>query len=354
MDSFYDKPIPSKLFFVNAPDARTRREATRCYLKSTTFLEPQPPLSSSEKAIRQITHPASIESIIDRRVVLQRDNKIRKSVRVHLSDLRAEKDALELVRVNTSIPVPRVYDYYKSAEFEHLVIERLPGITLEEAWPTLEVYEKERIADEVVAFLEEIRKLRSPYIKAALLHRKPLRSGIVDAADFNLERFKQFSSNKHISAYVQARIDSLHPQPNVFTHGDLDWSNILVNDKKVSGIIDWESSGYFPAYWEWVTLKRSAETQKTDDSWFYFLSKRVGSSECTYWDGMWQLEQLHKALGQYTQWALTPEDREANRTRGWAKVTKILGLDCGAAPPVNYAISSDHPWWVEKRGERRY
>lgn len=354
MDNFYDKPISSKLFFVNAPNARTRREATHCYLTAAKFLDSQPPLSSSEKVIHQITHPASIESIIDRRIVLQRDDNIRKSVRVHLSDLCAEKDALELVRANTSIPVPRVYDYYKSAGFEHLVMERLPGMTLEEAWPTLEVHEKERIADEVVAFLDEIRKLRSPYIKAALLHRKPLQSGLVDAANFNQERFKQFSSNKHISAYVQARIDSLPPQPNMFTHGDLDWSNILVNDKKVSGIIDWESSGYFPAYWEWVTLKRSAESQKPDDSWFYFLAKRLGSSECAHWEGMWQLEQLHKALGQYTQWALTPEDRERNRTRGWAKVTKILGLDCGAAPPINYTISSDHPWWLEKRDKRRY
>lgn len=106
-------------------------------------------------------------------------------MRVHLSNLRAEKDTLELVRANTLIPVPQVYDYYKSAEFEHLVIERLLSITLEEAWPTLEVYEKERIADKVVAFLEEIRKLRSLYIKAALLYRKPLQSGIVDAADFS-------------------------------------------------------------------------------------------------------------------------------------------------------------------------
>lgn len=104
--------------------------------------------------------------------------------------------------------------------------------------------------DEVVAFLDEMRKLRSPYVKAALLHRKPLHSGLADMADFNQERFKQFSfflSNKHVSACVQARIDGLPPQPNVFTHGDLDSSNVLVNDKKVSGIIDWESSCYFPA-----------------------------------------------------------------------------------------------------------
>jgi aminoglycoside phosphotransferase len=115
-------------------------------------------------------HPASIKSIINQQVVLQRDDNIRKSVRVHLSDLCAKKDALELVRANTSIPVPQVYDYYKSAGFKHLVMERLPSMTLVKAWPTLEVHEKERIADEVVAFLDEIQKLRSPYIKAALLH----------------------------------------------------------------------------------------------------------------------------------------------------------------------------------------
>ena len=173
-------------------------------------------------------------------------------------------------------------------------------------------------------------------------------STVVEVADFNRERFKHYSSNEHIFAYVQARVDGLHPQPNVFTHGDLDWSNILIADKKVSGIIDLESSGYFPTYWEWVTLKRSAETQNPDDSWFHFLANRLGSSECAQWDGMWQLEQLHKALGQYTQWALAPEDREA------AKVTEIIGKDCGSPPLVDYAISSDHPWWLEKCGERRY
>lgn len=75
-------------------------------------------------------------------------------------------------------------------------------MTLEKAWPTLEVHEKERIADEVVAFLDEIQKLCSLYIKAALLHQKPLQSSLVDVADFNQERFKQFSSNKYIFAYV--------------------------------------------------------------------------------------------------------------------------------------------------------
>ena len=38
----------------------------------------------------------------------------------------------------------------------------------------------------------------------------------------------------------------------VFTHGDLDPRNILVEDGHVSGIFDWEQSGWYPKYWEYV------------------------------------------------------------------------------------------------------
>jgi aminoglycoside phosphotransferase len=286
MDSFFDQPISSKQYFANAPDARTQREATHSYFSCKVFAEPQPPLDSSESIFHQITHPASINSIIDQQVVLQSDNRIRKSIRAHLSDLKSEKEILEIVRANISIPVPQVYDYYKSAEFEHLILERLPGVTLEEAWPTLEAQEKKRITDEVVALLGEIRKLHSPYIKAALLHRKPLQSDIRDVAELNQERFGEFLNNEHISTYVAARTNCLRSLPNVLTHGDLDWSNILIANKKVSGIINWEYSGYFPAYWEWAIIKQLSETLKTDDSWFQLLERRIRPSECAQGEGI--------------------------------------------------------------------
>ena len=55
-------------------------------------------------------------------------------------------------------------------EFEYLIIEKIPGITLEEAWPVLELYNREKITDKVVTFLDKIQKLYSLYIKAALLY----------------------------------------------------------------------------------------------------------------------------------------------------------------------------------------
>lgn len=245
--------------------------------------------------------------------------------------------------------MPRVYKHYETAESEYPVIEKMPGTTLEKAWPTLDMSAKVDIANEVVGFLTELRALRYPYIKAALPHRKPLRRGLIGTADFNEERFGRLPSDECISAYVQARTGtaSAQAQPNLCTHGDLDWSNILVVDNKVSGIIDWETGGYFPDYWEWVTLKSSAEAQGSR-SWSHLLASRLESSfESTKWNSMWELEQLHQALAQYARWGLTPEDREENRTDGWADVSSIVGQESMPAP-VDYSISSRHPFWLEK------
>lgn len=37
-----------------------------------------------------------------------------------------------------------------------------------------------------------------------------------------------------------------------FTHSDLDLSNLLVQDGKLTGIVDWENAGFKPNYWEYT------------------------------------------------------------------------------------------------------
>ncbi|KAK6856449.1 hypothetical protein PG995_006636 [Apiospora arundinis] len=39
----------------------------------------------------------------------------------------------------------------------------------------------------------------------------------------------------------------------VFTHGDLNPSNIFVRGDEVVGIIDWETAGWYPDYWEYTS-----------------------------------------------------------------------------------------------------
>jgi aminoglycoside phosphotransferase len=44
------------------------------------------------------------------------------------------------------------------------------------------------------------------------------------------------------------------PWPNpVFTHGDMSSLNVLVDGDNIVGIIDWETAGWYPHYWEYTT-----------------------------------------------------------------------------------------------------
>lgn len=41
--------------------------------------------------------------------------------------------------------------------------------------------------------------------------------------------------------------------PLVFTHGDLSSLNILVRGDDIVGIVDWETAGWYPSYWEYTS-----------------------------------------------------------------------------------------------------
>jgi thiamine kinase-like enzyme len=40
----------------------------------------------------------------------------------------------------------------------------------------------------------------------------------------------------------------------VFTHGDLNTSNIIVKKGKIAALFDFEMSGFYPEYWEYTTV----------------------------------------------------------------------------------------------------
>ncbi|TEY70230.1 hypothetical protein BOTCAL_0109g00180 [Botryotinia calthae] len=58
--------------------------------------------------------------------------------------------------------------------------------------------------------------------------------------------------------------------PFVLTHGDLNTQNIMVKDKHISGIIDWERGGYLPEWWEWRQLLKVH-----DSSWGNIVLKAL-------------------------------------------------------------------------------
>lgn len=59
----------------------------------------------------------------------------------------AEANTMRFIRENTNIPIPEVYDAYTHDETGHvcIVMERVEGQTLQEAWPSYDDADKETV-----------------------------------------------------------------------------------------------------------------------------------------------------------------------------------------------------------------
>jgi aminoglycoside phosphotransferase (APT) family kinase protein len=71
------------------------------------------------------------------------------------------------------------------------------------------------------------------------------------------EMFNQFLLSSLFKSTPEAirQALSLHLRTDhriVLTHGDLTPRNIIVQDCKIAGLIDWEDAGWYPEYWEYV------------------------------------------------------------------------------------------------------
>ncbi|KAL7628852.1 hypothetical protein AAE478_000367 [Parahypoxylon ruwenzoriense] len=56
---------------------------------------------------------------------------------------------------------------------------------------------------------------------------------------------------------------------SVFTHGDLAPRNIMVQESRITGIIDWENSGWFPDYWEYANIMKPS----VDHDWMRWMDQ---------------------------------------------------------------------------------
>jgi thiamine kinase-like enzyme len=78
------------------------------------------------------------------------------------------------------------------------------------------------------------------------------------------------------------RLDTIlgaHKHRIVFTHNDLHYSNIMVNNGHISAIIDWSDSGWYPEYWEFNSAAVDMTMRK---DWNAILDDAIGFKPCEY------------------------------------------------------------------------
>ena len=157
----------------------------------------------------------------------------------------------------------------------------IPGTTLDKIWPQLQKKQKMSISHQLNELLLKLRQLRRPNdmlfggvcgegCKDTRRHTRVSKAPIHDSTEF--ENFLFSNPSFGGSVYIAILRGLLvHRASNcVFTHGDVRPANIIVQPNSdgnylITGLIDWETSGFYPDYFECIKATNNMSALETDD-----------------------------------------------------------------------------------------
>lgn len=235
---------------------------------------------------------------------------------VKYGEAAEEVEAATMLFLNqtTSINLPNVYAVYRTGAESTLVIvmEYIPGTSLDKMWPTLSATHKAQICYEIKRQIDQMRNLHSPGYYGGV-GRQPMPDGIFWTGDE--ERNRQglsgpFQSENelndalvsktlfvdqtwngrgpHRAQFYQRMLPNvLRDHEPVFTHADLQRKNIMISPRPANEdslsttestqhahyhvtLVDWEKAGWYPSYWEYCAASWAF---RFDDDWPAYLER---------------------------------------------------------------------------------
>jgi hypothetical protein len=194
----------------------------------------------------------------------------------------AEAATHKFIEERTMVPVPHVYGEWLSPDRRHhyLLEGRIAGQTLADCWAQLDIETKVRLAQQVVEHMERLARFMSSAMQSLAGGRLPnncfvpVPSDAGDAAHrahlsgrwrtgseaFN-HGFRPALESVGVPAHVIELAARTMPPCSgqlVLTHADLYIGNVMVDSRRgaVTAIIDWESAGFWPAWFQYALHAR--------------------------------------------------------------------------------------------------
>ena len=220
-----------------------------------------------------------------------------------------ESTTLDLVFCHTAIPVPRVRRVIHNPEEGDIamVMDHIPGRSLYRVWPSMSLLEKLKVALTIRDYVRQLRAIRHPrslipgpvipgttplgprctMMTGELDHRRPEFATYAEISEWWNYRYA-ISINEvpkiHVGVLIERFDDT---KPLVLTHCDLNMHNFLVGDDGRLYLIDWEMSGFYPEWFEYVNLR----------FWLRIGSREYSKVDRT--DRLWNLLIPFMTLGPY-------------------------------------------------------
>ena len=206
-------------------------------------------------------------------------------------------------------PAPRPLGCVRMSEIWLIFLTHKPSTSLGEIWHALDHDQKSSVRDQLEAIITKLRSL--PYVdgrplggvagegcKDARRHLRRSDKPIKTLGAFEDFLFSSSRPGGLVFLELLRQLSPCLPSPSniVFTHGDLRPDNITVeiidhNCCVVTGLLDWEYSGFYPEYYKAVRCTNCL-TLYDDNDWFLFLPDCILLKRYAHW---WLLDRVREA-----------------------------------------------------------
>ena len=183
-----------------------------------------------------------------------------------------EAHALQYLRsTGLDIPIPRLIASFVESGTTYTIMTRLPGITVMNAMNNnqLSPEMQKSILGEISAIIEKLQTLRQPAEIAGKVMMSASGDGLPDPISWFEEWSGPFASTLELWSHVSSHWDMEEFEEDVptetrhimtmdpirFVHSDLRTYNVLLHNGHISGIVDWQDSGWFPSSWQVHTMR---------------------------------------------------------------------------------------------------
>lgn len=208
---------------------------------------------------------------------------------------------MEYVRQHTTIPVPRIHHPH----LDWLVMDYVDGEMLYECWHKQSAFMQFRIACTLRLYIKQLRSLKGTNVGA-------LDSGQVSGILFQDYEFGPFDSTRRFKRFceyvslvgwdMRTKLLRRQQQPRppvprlpadwtpVFTHGDLNPSNILLDKRGTLWLVDWAFAGFYPPWMDSLVMRHFNEDVLRDSvspSWVryrHFIAGETSADDGQFWD----------------------------------------------------------------------
>ncbi|KII84736.1 hypothetical protein PLICRDRAFT_57262 [Plicaturopsis crispa FD-325 SS-3] len=180
---------------------------------------------------------------------------------------QGEVQAIRYIRKHTTIPVPRVWGPFSWFGTTFIVMTRVPGHSFDAyEWNRMPRDAQDSIIYQLRDSISQLRALPPPSSPSIC----SVHGGPVFDSRIELRPVGPFADEDEMNWYVRQgmsmeRLQERSPicyeshsrrHPLVLTHADLAPRNIMIEGSTVTGIIDWEMCGWYPAHWEYLKAHR--------------------------------------------------------------------------------------------------